>query len=68
MDAAYFLIFPPSAGAAFSMILTREVVTCRVKMDIKIWCPWTSEARTKLGRWASRAALRPARHAAANAA
>ena len=36
---------------------TGEVVTCRVKMDTKIWCRWTSEARTKPGHWDSRAGI-----------
>ena len=40
---------------------TGEVVTCRVKMDTKIWCRWTSEARTKPGHWDSRAASGAAR-------
>ena len=46
---------------------TGEVVTCRVKMDTKIWCRWTSEARTKPGHWDSRAASPRVRHAAASA-
>ena len=33
----------------------------------KIWCRWTSEARTKPGRWDSKAASPRARHAAVSA-
>ena len=49
------------------MILTREVVTCRVKMGTKILCRWISEQRMNKGQSRKRAASPPEWHAAASA-
>lgn len=49
------------------MILTREVVTCHVKMGTKILCRWISEQRMNKGQSRKRAASLPEWHAAASA-
>nr|DAK80566.1 MAG TPA: hypothetical protein [Caudoviricetes sp.] len=49
------------------MILTREVVTCRVKMGTKILCQTKNELRMNSGQLPKRAASLPEWHAAASA-